>query len=148
MKFYLVFRNRVNIIVQSISTPMNKHFLTAMILFVAIGSKAQTSISQITTTQIPAVIDSADYFLQKGLVEKGNGRLMESFKNFEKVLVVYPIMFCIIGLVFSILIRCQYYFFEVFINKKCFFQYFFKFRIGFKSRQFNSFLRTQYGSCN
>ena len=65
---------------------MNKHFLTAMILFVAIGSKAQTSISQIKTTQIPTVADSADYFLQKGLVEKGNGRLMESFKNFEKAI--------------------------------------------------------------
>jgi tetratricopeptide (TPR) repeat protein len=65
---------------------MNKHFLTAMILFVAIGSKAQTSISQITTTQIPVVVDSADYFLQKGLTEKGNGRLMESFKNFEKAI--------------------------------------------------------------
>src|SRR5687767_5591008 len=29
-------------------------------------------------------IDSADYFLQKGLVEKQNGRRLESLKNFEK----------------------------------------------------------------
>ena len=28
--------------------------------------------------------DSAKYFLQKGLDEKGNGRRLESLKNFEK----------------------------------------------------------------
>ncbi|HET9431662.1 MAG TPA: tetratricopeptide repeat protein [Chitinophagaceae bacterium] len=31
-------------------------------------------------------VDSADYFLQKGLREKKNGRRMESLKNFEKAL--------------------------------------------------------------
>jgi len=39
---------------------------------------SQTSSNKIT---IP---DSADYFLQKGLLEKQNGRRLESLKNFEK----------------------------------------------------------------
>ena len=41
---------------------------------------SQTSITSITN----AGTDSADYFLQKGLTEKQNGRRLESLKNFEK----------------------------------------------------------------
>jgi len=41
---------------------------------------SQTSVSLISTVSI----DSADYFLQKGLLEKQNGRRLESLKNFEK----------------------------------------------------------------
>jgi tetratricopeptide (TPR) repeat protein len=39
--------------------------------------------SQTSSTKI-TIPDSADYFLQKGLVEKQNGRRLESLKNFEK----------------------------------------------------------------
>ncbi len=44
---------------------------------------AQTSFTKIEA--LPRV-DSADYFLQKGLVEKQNGRRLESLKNFEKAI--------------------------------------------------------------
>ena len=40
--------------------------------------------SQTSVTTINISIDSADFFLQKGLVEKQNGRRLESLKNFEK----------------------------------------------------------------
>ncbi len=43
---------------------------------------SQTSVTLISTSAIG--IDSADYFLQKGLTEKQNGRRLESLKNFEK----------------------------------------------------------------
>lgn len=39
--------------------------------------------SQTSSTKI-AIPDSADFFLQKGLLEKQNGRRLESLKNFEK----------------------------------------------------------------
>lgn len=39
--------------------------------------------SQTSSTQI-TLVDSADFFLQKGLLEKQNGRRLESLKNFEK----------------------------------------------------------------
>ncbi len=39
--------------------------------------------SQTSSTKIN-IPDSADYFLQKGLLEKQNGRRLESLKNFEK----------------------------------------------------------------
>ena len=39
--------------------------------------------SQTSSTKI-TIPDSADYFLQKGLLEKQNGRRLESLKNFEK----------------------------------------------------------------
>ncbi len=45
-------------------------FLTTAILFFSFIAFAQT--------------DSASYFLQKGLEEKGKGRLMESYKNLDK----------------------------------------------------------------
>lgn len=40
--------------------------------------------SQTSVTTINVSIDSADFFLQKGLLEKQNGRRLESLKNFEK----------------------------------------------------------------
>jgi tetratricopeptide (TPR) repeat protein len=40
--------------------------------------------SQTAVNTINVPIDSADFFLQKGLVEKQNGRRLESLKNFEK----------------------------------------------------------------
>ncbi len=40
--------------------------------------------SQTSVTEISVGTDSADYFLQKGLQEKQNGRRLESLKNFEK----------------------------------------------------------------
>ncbi len=40
--------------------------------------------SQTSANTITVSVDSADYFLQKGLVEKQNGRRLESLKNFEK----------------------------------------------------------------
>ncbi|MEO6611316.1 MAG: tetratricopeptide repeat protein [Chitinophagaceae bacterium] len=42
--------------------------------------------SQTSVTAINVGTDSADYFLQKGLLEKQNGRRLESLKNFEKAL--------------------------------------------------------------
>src|ERR1700737_2644365 len=49
---------------------MKKHLLT--ILFIS------------SVSLLFAQSDSADVFLQKGLLEKKNGRRMESLKNFEK----------------------------------------------------------------
>ncbi|MFM2137996.1 MAG: hypothetical protein RJA57_303 [Bacteroidota bacterium] len=40
--------------------------------------------SQTSSLKIGPLVDSADFFLQKGLVEKQNGRRLESMKNFEK----------------------------------------------------------------
>jgi tetratricopeptide (TPR) repeat protein len=40
--------------------------------------------SQTAVNTINVPVDSADFFLQKGLVEKQNGRRLESLKNFEK----------------------------------------------------------------
>ena len=40
--------------------------------------------SQTSVTAINIGTDSADYFLQKGLIEKQNGRRLESLKNFER----------------------------------------------------------------
>ncbi len=42
--------------------------------------------SQTAVNTIHVSVDSADYFLQKGLVEKQNGRRLESLKNFEKAI--------------------------------------------------------------
>jgi len=44
-----------------------------------------TAWSQTSVTSINLIsVDSADFFLQKGLTEKQNGRRLESLKNFEK----------------------------------------------------------------
>jgi tetratricopeptide (TPR) repeat protein len=60
-------------------TPMSTKQLLVLALLVTNTAFAQTSV---TTFNIG--VDSADYFLQKGLQEKQNGRRMESLKNFEK----------------------------------------------------------------
>ena len=49
------------------------------LLFTVSVAYSQTSITAINIT-----VDSADFFLQKGLQEKLNGRRLESLKNFEK----------------------------------------------------------------
>lgn len=49
-------------------------------------SFSQTSLNSITTpaSSMSGGVDSAEFFLQKGLQEKQNGRRLESLKNFEK----------------------------------------------------------------
>src|SRR5258705_8467339 len=59
--------------------PMHRTILSIALLLTVTLANSQTSVTTITTS-----IDSADYFLQKGLVEKQNGRRLESLKNFEK----------------------------------------------------------------
>ena len=50
----------------------------------AMLAHSQTSITAINVSNTSTGVDSADYFLQKGLLEKQNGRRLESLKNFEK----------------------------------------------------------------
>jgi tetratricopeptide (TPR) repeat protein len=47
---------------------------------------SQNFASQTTTSTYSSNPDSADFFLQKGLQEKQNGRRLESLKNFEKAI--------------------------------------------------------------
>jgi tetratricopeptide (TPR) repeat protein len=58
---------------------MNRIILSICFLLTVTLANSQTSI-----TAISIGTDSADYFLQKGLVEKQNGRRLESLRNFEK----------------------------------------------------------------
>lgn len=58
---------------------MNRLMLAAWFLLIAAIANSQTSVSSINSGT-----DSADYFLQKGLLEKQNGRRLESLKYFEK----------------------------------------------------------------
>jgi tetratricopeptide (TPR) repeat protein len=60
-------------------SPMNRLVLTACILLIITSANSQSTI-----TALSAKTDSADYFLQKGLLEKQTGRRLESLKNFEK----------------------------------------------------------------
>ena len=60
-------------------TPMLRKLLSICLVLTTILANSQTSITAITIST-----DSADYFLQKGLMEKQNGRRLESLKNFEK----------------------------------------------------------------
>jgi tetratricopeptide (TPR) repeat protein len=60
-------------------SPMYRTILSIALLLTVTLANSQTSVTKILTS-----IDSADYFLQKGLVEKQNGRRLESLKNFEK----------------------------------------------------------------
>ncbi len=60
-------------------TPMKRHILILCLVLTSALARSQTSIATISTD-----IDSADFFLQKGLLEKQNGRRLESLKNFEK----------------------------------------------------------------
>ncbi|HEX4877321.1 MAG TPA: tetratricopeptide repeat protein, partial [Chitinophagaceae bacterium] len=59
---------------------MKRPILFACLWLIGSSVFAQTSITSISMIGT----DSADYFLQKGLLEKQNGRRLESLKNFEK----------------------------------------------------------------
>ncbi len=61
------------------NNPMTRNILTICVVLMMTSANAQTSI-----TSINVGVDSADFFLQKGLLEKKNGRRLESLKNFEK----------------------------------------------------------------
>lgn len=65
------------------NNPMYPKLLIVCLVLMINSAKAQTSITAINVVGNTSV-DSADYFLQKGLVEKQNGRRLESLKNFEK----------------------------------------------------------------
>lgn len=60
---------------------MSRKFIILCLVLAGSVARAQTSVTAINIT-----VDSADYFLQKGLTEKQNGRRLESLKNFEKAL--------------------------------------------------------------
>ncbi len=60
-------------------SPMYRTIISIGLLLAVVLANSQTSVTTVTTS-----IDSADYFLQKGLLEKQNGRRLESLKNFEK----------------------------------------------------------------
>ena len=53
--------------------------LSACLVLTTMLANSQTSV-----TALNIGTDSADFFLQKGLLEKQNGRRLESLKNFEK----------------------------------------------------------------
>jgi tetratricopeptide (TPR) repeat protein len=59
---------------------MLRHLLIICVVLTSSLAYAQTSVP----LKIETGSDSADYFLQKGLLEKQNGRRLESLKNFEK----------------------------------------------------------------
>lgn len=63
--------------------PMIRKILLLCLVLPAFVAHSQTSITSISAVN-NFVADSADYFLQKGLLEKQNGRRLESLKNFEK----------------------------------------------------------------
>ncbi len=65
---------------------MRRNFLTCCVVLALLPAFSQSeSLNQSAAviTALPTV-DSADFFLQKGLQEKQNGRRLESLKNFEK----------------------------------------------------------------
>ncbi|MBK8312076.1 MAG: tetratricopeptide repeat protein [Chitinophagaceae bacterium] len=62
---------------------MTRYLLSLGLMLMTSLAYSQTSLA--TIESLPKV-DSADYFLQKGLVEKQNGRRLESLKNFEKAI--------------------------------------------------------------
>ncbi len=66
---------------------MTRIILAVSLLLTASHSFSQTSFAS-SNASIEALprVDSADYFLQKGLTEKQNGRRLESLKNFEKAI--------------------------------------------------------------
>ena len=59
---------------------MKQLFFILFAACIALTTNAQTAAIQ------PINIDSADYFYQKGLIEKQNGRKMEAYKNFSKAI--------------------------------------------------------------
>ena len=58
--------------------------MTRYILSLCLVLSSMVAFSQTSVSAIHIGIDSADYFLQKGLQEKEKGRRLESLKNFEK----------------------------------------------------------------
>ncbi len=58
--------------------------LVIPIAFATAGSSQITNLNSGTTITAIGGVDSADFFLQKGLTEKQNGRRLESLKYFEK----------------------------------------------------------------
>lgn len=58
---------------------MLRKLLSTCLVLTTMLANSQTSITAITIST-----DSSDYFLQKGLMEKQNGRRLESLKNFER----------------------------------------------------------------
>jgi len=63
---------------------MIRKILLICMLMPAMWAHSQTSITAISVASTVSGVDSADFFLQKGLLEKQNGRRLESLKNFEK----------------------------------------------------------------
>lgn len=74
---YLVIRNPFDN--SSKFIPMIRRILSICLILSTTMAFSQTSV-----TSVKVGVDSADYFLQKGLLEKQNGRRLESLKNFEK----------------------------------------------------------------
>lgn len=62
------------------NVPMTSKLILVLVLLISSASYSQTSFAGIKTSPT----DSADFFLQKGLLEKNNGRKMEALKNLEK----------------------------------------------------------------
>jgi tetratricopeptide (TPR) repeat protein len=77
-KLYLVSCNQRGI--QLKHNPMIRYILTVCLMLASSLAFSQTSTSTIS------FVDSSEYFLQKGLEEKGKGRRLESLKNFEKAI--------------------------------------------------------------
>lgn len=63
---------------------MSRLILSISLILATMSVSAQPDVSKLPVT------DSADFFLQKGLVEKQNGRRLESLKNFEKAALYAP----------------------------------------------------------
>jgi tetratricopeptide (TPR) repeat protein len=63
-------------------SPMLRIILSFSFMLTISSAWSQNSLTEIKTLNTGA--DSAEYFLQKGLMEKQNGRRLESLKNFEK----------------------------------------------------------------
>ena len=59
---------------------MLRKILSICLVLTTTFAFSQTS----SAIDVTSSVDSADYFLQKGLLEKQNGRRLESLKNFEK----------------------------------------------------------------
>ncbi len=63
---------------------MKRNLLALGMMLTSVFAFSQISITQTGNISANPGVDSADFFLQKGLLEKQNGRRMESLKNFEK----------------------------------------------------------------
>jgi len=81
-KFYLV--SRIRVVSTFKINPMIRNILSACLLLASSLAYSQTSFNQVNIPVGNSPADSAGFFLQKGLEEKGKGRRLESLKNFEK----------------------------------------------------------------